>query len=46
MNSADEHWLGAASPNLREIDARISPTSLELQPRSFLVLEHAGSHNE
>jgi maltooligosyltrehalose trehalohydrolase len=46
MNSADEHWLGAASPNRCEIEAGISPTSLELQPRSFMVLEHAGSHNE
>jgi maltooligosyltrehalose trehalohydrolase len=46
LNSADEHWLGAISPNPQKIEAEISPTSLELQPRSFIVLEHAGSHNE
>lgn len=46
LNSASRMWLGPGSTLPQHIDIGISPSSVELHPFSFLILEHTGSHNE
>jgi hypothetical protein len=42
LNSAAPRWLGADNTMPGNFVTESSPLALELQPRSFLILEHAG----
>jgi maltooligosyltrehalose trehalohydrolase len=46
LNSASAKWLGPQSTVPVDIDMESSPSSLQLHPHSFLILEHTGSHDE